>query len=293
MAFFSRNRRKSKSPPQETGSAGKEQGEDGRVPSQDLETDLANQREIMMKELERGPASEISGKENRKAAEDAEPQPPVSEVLQPIPTSVIQKYRELQYPSMGQSTPDGKHSKAAPKEVILTDPPAAGEDVPRLTLHSDTSIGAAPGKGGRASHSGYESAVSPADFQSAETKGVQFNNAEAAAYAPAMIVTPADEMISQSAGLAAQASAQYFDSMSKVVMAAQTVMLKKLTEDIAAGDVPGAVEEGVGLLATEVILAGAMAVAAAGGAMDSAAAASGIEQINKAMSSARSVPKFT
>lgn len=111
-------------------------------------------------------------------------------------------------------------------------------------------------------------------------QSVQFTNSESAAYAPAIIATPADAMISQATGLAAQSSANYYDGMTKMVMASQGVMLKKLTEDLGEGNIMGSIEEAAGILVTEVLLAGAMAVAAAGGAMESASAAFAIGQIN-------------
>ncbi|WP_299085491.1 hypothetical protein [uncultured Ruegeria sp.] len=116
------------------------------------------------------------------------------------------------------------------------------------------------------------------------TQSVQFSNAETAGYAPAMITTPTDQMIGQAAGLAAQASAQYFDSMTKVVMAAQSVIVKKLAQDVADGNEGEAALDGLVLAETEILLAGAMAVAAAGGAMEAEAASFGISKINSSLS---------
>ncbi|WP_230981823.1 hypothetical protein [Ruegeria pomeroyi] len=122
------------------------------------------------------------------------------------------------------------------------------------------------------------SALDPAVVQS-----VEFQNQEIKDYAPTMIVTPPDQMIGQAAGLAAQSAAQYFDSVTKLVMASQSVMLKKMSEDLVAGEIATAAEDGLIIAETELLLAGAMAVAAAGGAMEAASASFGISKINESV----------
>lgn len=122
------------------------------------------------------------------------------------------------------------------------------------------------------------SALSPAIVQS-----VGFQNQEIKDYAPTMIATPPDQMIGQAAGLAAQASAQYFDSMSKLVMASQSVMLKKMAEDLSEGNIMTAAEDGLVIAETELLLAAAMAVAAAGGAMEAESANFAIGKINESV----------
>ncbi|MCV2889156.1 hypothetical protein [Ruegeria aquimaris] len=122
------------------------------------------------------------------------------------------------------------------------------------------------------------SALDPAVVQS-----VEFQNQEIKDYAPTMIVTPPDQMIGQAAGLAAQSAAQYFDSVTKLVMASQSVMLKKMSEDLVAGNIATAAEDGLIIAETELLLAGAMAVAAAGGAMEAASASFGISKINESV----------
>ncbi|WP_284164102.1 hypothetical protein [Frigidibacter sp. SD6-1] len=116
-------------------------------------------------------------------------------------------------------------------------------------------------------------------------QSVQFGNREVTAYAPTVIVAPPDQMIGQAAGLAAQSAAAYFDGMTKLVMASQSVILRKLTEDIASGNEAGAVEDGLAIAGTELLLAGAMAVAAAGGAMEAASAGFAIKQITESIAS--------
>ncbi|WP_203582998.1 hypothetical protein [Ruegeria sp. PrR005] len=122
------------------------------------------------------------------------------------------------------------------------------------------------------------SALDPAVVQS-----VEFQNQEIKDYAPTMIVTPPDQMIGQAAGLAAQSAAQYFDGVTKLVMASQSVMLKKMSEDLVAGNIATAAEDGLIIAETELLLAGAMAVAAAGGAMEAASASFGISKINESV----------
>jgi hypothetical protein len=123
-------------------------------------------------------------------------------------------------------------------------------------------------------------------------QSIQFTNAQAIDAAPAMIVTPADQMIGQAAGLAALSSAQYYDSMTKVVLAAQTRILQKIAQDVVSGQEMTALEDSGILAVTEILLAGAMAVAAAGGAMEAASAGFAIGQLNKA-SASNPVPPMT
>jgi len=108
------------------------------------------------------------------------------------------------------------------------------------------------------------------------------NNATEAG-APTVIAASADAMISQASALAAQSSASYYDGISRLVMASQAVMLKNLTQDLAEGNDKGAVAQAVGIAVTELLLGGAMAVAAAGGAMESEAASFSISKIDKAV----------
>lgn len=122
-------------------------------------------------------------------------------------------------------------------------------------------------------------------LSAAMVKSVEFQNQEAKDFAPTMIVTPPDQMIGQAAGLAAQASAQYFDSMTKIIMASQSVMLKKMAENVAAGEIVQAAEDGLVIAETELLLAAAMAVAAAGGAMEAESASFGISKINESVQS--------
>lgn len=114
-------------------------------------------------------------------------------------------------------------------------------------------------------------------------QAVEFTNDETASAAPTLIATPADAMITQAAGLAAQSSAHYYDGMTKLVMASQSVMLQKLTEDLSQEKLPQAAEQAVGIAVTELLLAGAMAVAAAGGAMEAESASFSIDKINQAV----------
>ncbi|POA56482.1 hypothetical protein C1889_10405 [Pseudomonas sp. FW507-12TSA] len=111
-------------------------------------------------------------------------------------------------------------------------------------------------------------------------QAVQFTNAQAFSYAPAQIAVPPDMMISQAAGLVAQSAAGYFDGVSKLALAAQAVLIKQMTENIVKENVTGAAEDALGVLATDLMVGAAAAVAAAAGAMEADAAAGAIDKID-------------
>jgi hypothetical protein len=182
----------------------------------------------------------------------------------PPPVSVLSAYRQR---------------NMAPRVNVAVDNAAPASNYPR-------SLGAGPLTGGPVAPGGPPdtSALNQSVVQS-----IQFTNAQAIDAAPAMIVTPADQMIGQAAGLAALSSAQYYDSMTKIVLAAQTRILQKITQDVVDEKYLPALEDSGILAVTEVLLAGAMAVAAAGGAMEAASAGFAIGQLNKA-SAANPVP---
>ncbi|WP_189412844.1 hypothetical protein [Neogemmobacter tilapiae] len=180
------------------------------------------------------------------------------------PVSVLSAYRQR---------------NMAPRVNLAVDNAAPSSNYPRP-------LGGSPLTGGPVAPGG------PTDtsaLNQSVVQSIQFTNAQAIDAATAMIVTPADQMIGQAAGLAALSSAQYYDSMTKVVLAAQTRILQKITQDVVDENYLPALEDSGILAVTEILLAGAMAVAAAGGAMEAASAGFAIGQLNKA-SAANPVP---
>ncbi|MFT0474451.1 hypothetical protein ACMSI6_10990 [Pseudomonas antarctica] len=127
------------------------------------------------------------------------------------------------------------------------------------------------------------SADSTAALNSQIVQAVQFTNAQNFAYAPAQIAVPADMMISQAAGLVAQAAAGYFDGVSKIALAAQAVLLQQMTENIVNNKLPAAAEDALGALAIDLLVGAAAAVAAAAGAMEAEAASVAIDKIDQSI----------
>ncbi|MBN7134902.1 hypothetical protein A7A76_09030 [Lysobacter enzymogenes] len=120
-------------------------------------------------------------------------------------------------------------------------------------------------------------------------QAVQFSNAETASYAPAQIATTADMLISQAAGLVAQSAAVYFDGVTKIALASQGVLMKQMTEDIVADQPKKAAEDALGILATDVFMAVAAAVAAGAGAMEAESAKFAIDSIDQSIAKYASV----
>ncbi|MBK3473857.1 hypothetical protein JJD61_24440 [Pseudomonas carnis] len=127
------------------------------------------------------------------------------------------------------------------------------------------------------------SSDSTAALNSQIVQAVQFTNSQNFAYAPAQIAVPADMMISQAAGLVAQAAAGYFDGVSKIALAAQAVLLQQMTENIVKDNLPAAAEDALGALATDLLVGAAAAVAAAAGAMEAEAASVAIDKIDQSI----------
>ncbi|MDR6679604.1 hypothetical protein J2W58_003821 [Pseudomonas psychrotolerans] len=114
-------------------------------------------------------------------------------------------------------------------------------------------------------------------------QAVRFTNAETFGYAPAQIAIAPDMMISQAAGLVAQSAAGYFDGVSKLALAAQAVLIKQMTENIAKENAVGAAEDALGALATDLLVGAAAAVAAAAGALEADAASQAIDKIDQSI----------
>ncbi|ATE70455.1 hypothetical protein IEQ11_03280 [Lysobacter capsici] len=114
-------------------------------------------------------------------------------------------------------------------------------------------------------------------------QAVTFTNAETASYAPSQIATGPDMMISQAAGLVAQSAAAYFDGVTKIALASQGVLMKQMTQDLVEGNVEQAAEDALGILATDIFMGAAAAVAAAAGAMEAASASFAIDRIDQSI----------
>lgn len=114
-------------------------------------------------------------------------------------------------------------------------------------------------------------------------QAVTFTNAETASYAPSQIATGPDMMISQAAGLVAQSAAAYFDGVTKIALASQGVLMKQMTQDLVEGNVEQAAEDALGILATDIFMGAAAAVAAAAGAMEAASAGFAIDRIDQSI----------
>ena len=115
-------------------------------------------------------------------------------------------------------------------------------------------------------------------------QAVQLSNAETTAYAPSQIAIGPDMMVSQAAGLVAQSAAAYFDGVSKLALASQGVLLKDMTESLVNQQLEKAAEDALGVLATDVMMGAAAAVAAAAGAMEAESASFAIDRIDQSIS---------
>jgi len=114
-------------------------------------------------------------------------------------------------------------------------------------------------------------------------QAVQLGNAENVAYAPSQIAMGPNMMISQASGLIAQSSAAYFDGVSKLALASQGILLKQMTENLVKQNIAGAAEDALGVLATDVLLGAAAAVAAAAGALEAESASFAIDKIDQSI----------
>lgn len=114
-------------------------------------------------------------------------------------------------------------------------------------------------------------------------QAVRLSNAETMAYAPSQIVIGSDMLISQAAGLVAQSAAVYFDGVSKMALASQGVLIKQMTENLAENNLEQAAEDALGVLATDVLVGAAAAVAAAAGALEAESASFAIDKIDQSI----------
>jgi hypothetical protein len=96
-------------------------------------------------------------------------------------------------------------------------------------------------------------------------------------------------MITQAAGLVAQSAAAYFDGVSKLALASQGILLKEMTQNLVENQLEKAAEDALGVLATDILMGAAAAVAAAAGAMEAEAASFAIDRIDQSISKYASV----
>lgn len=85
------------------------------------------------------------------------------------------------------------------------------------------------------------------------------------------------------ADLVAQSAAAYFDGISKVALASQAVLLKQMTQELTEHATHQAAEDALGILATDILMGAAAAVAAAAGAMEAESAEFAIDRIDQSI----------
>lgn len=131
--------------------------------------------------------------------------------------------------------------------------------------------------------------TTPSALNQQIVEAVQTTNTETAAYAATQIAVAPNMMISQSAGLVAQAAATYFDGVSKLGLAAQGVLLKQMTENIAKKDMQGAADDAIGALLTDLLVGAAAAVAASVGVVEASGASTALNTIDQSISKTKSL----
>ncbi|MCW0403782.1 hypothetical protein NB689_000198 [Xanthomonas sacchari] len=110
-------------------------------------------------------------------------------------------------------------------------------------------------------------------------RSVQRSDAETMAYAPSQVDVGSNMPIRQAQGLVAPSAAVYFDGVSKTALASQSVLLKNLAENKPEQ----AAEDALGVLATDVLVGAAAAVAAAAGALEAESAGLPIDKIDQSI----------
>lgn len=175
-------------------------------------------------------------------------------------------------------SPEAAEPRAAPHTAAAADPapaaPPAAAAQPSVMETMNAQLLKQAGTPGADSTDALNSQI---------VQAVQFTNAQTFSYAPAQIAAAPDMMISQAAGLVAQSAAGYFDGVSKLALAAQSVLLKQMTENIVKENVKGAAEDALGALVTDLLVGAAAAVAAAAGAMEADAASMAIDKIDESI----------
>jgi len=114
-------------------------------------------------------------------------------------------------------------------------------------------------------------------------QSVQFSNDEVTSYAAGQIATAPDMMIGQASGLVAQSVASYFDGLSKIALASQAILLKKMTENVAKQNIEAAGQDALAALLPDVLMGSATALAVATGALEADAASFAIDKIDQSI----------
>lgn len=114
-------------------------------------------------------------------------------------------------------------------------------------------------------------------------EAVNLLNAQLAADAPALASLGSELLIRQASGLVAQSAVSYFDGVTKLALASQGVLLRKMTESIIKDDLDAATESALGALNTHLLVGGAAAVAAASGVLDADGVSQALERINQSI----------
>ncbi|WP_232221403.1 hypothetical protein [Burkholderia sp. WSM2232] len=169
-------------------------------------------------------------------------------------------------------------------------PVAARQNVPEESAPARTTTATMPGptplskmRERATSQQAANSSPPTSALNSQIVQAVQLTNAETASYAASQVATPPDMMISQASGLVAQSAASYFDGVSKLALASQAVLLKKMTENLAEQKLAAAAEDALGALATDLLMGAAAAVAAAAGAIEAESASFAIDKIDQSI----------
>jgi len=167
---------------------------------------------------------------------------------------------------------------------------AGGQNTPEQSAPARTTTASTPGstplskmRERATSQQAANSSPPTSALNSQIVQAVQLTNAETASYAASQVATPPDMMISQASGLVAQSAASYFDGVSKLALASQAVLLKKMTENLAEQKLAAAAEDALGALATDLLMGAAAAVAAAAGAIEAESASFAIDKIDQSI----------
>jgi len=114
-------------------------------------------------------------------------------------------------------------------------------------------------------------------------EAVNLLNAQLASHAPALAQLGSELLVRQASGLVAQSAASYFDGVTKLALASQGVLLRKMTESIIEDDLNAATESALGALNTHLLVGGAAAVAAASGVLDADGVNQALERIDQSI----------
>ncbi|ALN81365.1 hypothetical protein [Lysobacter antibioticus] len=107
------------------------------------------------------------------------------------------------------------------------------------------------------------------------------NHVEAITVAAERAIAALHSVSGDAAGQVAQSATAYFDGVSKIALASQAVLMKQMTQDLVEQSLQQSAEDALSLLATDLLMGAAAAVAAAAGAMEAESAAFAIGRIDE------------